>query len=503
MGNALAKNVATNAINQALNITNNTITNCTTSQGQSQNIKIGGNNCCNNFCFTDSDCKSGGKCQFNKAQNIGICTGGTSNCLTIFKNINITQSQISNLNGSCLETGTTSSSISSQISQAASQLAQAVNQSLDLNPGSTDAVNIAQNIVNLMAGVQNIVQNQCFLVSVQKQGVNLLGSCGGKEVFNNIIINQEQFGQAVQSCVFSNSAITDLTTAVTQSISQKATATVENSLGLLLLAIIIVAIVFLFLSLEAAEWIVIILIIVIVAIAIYLIVAKIKKWWPFNHTYTPPPNLPKTGNLEISKTAVTLDKLNPSITYAVNNPTNSPISYKFTIAVKKSDITQDLSISVDSNPEETFMIHPGDSDTVTSTVYSLSPGYHAIVLSSTSGITVNSIEAIQSTLSTYGTSTPVIPGGINLTAGKGWNIDLTGPGGNLTLTATLLPTKGLTIPKNGTLTTTLGGESTSTAITANVKTQPLKLSFASVPSGVTSLQFLSTVPISVSNIVIS
>jgi len=137
MGNAYSKNIATNAINQSLSISNNTLTNCNTNASQNQTINIG-SNCCKSSCFSDKDCGSAGHCILEPGSPLGVCSNGNA-CDIVIKNVDITQFQSVTVNSSCLESGSTSSTINAQISQAASQLADSVNQNLNLNPGSTEA----------------------------------------------------------------------------------------------------------------------------------------------------------------------------------------------------------------------------------------------------------------------------------------------------------------------------------------------------------------------------
>lgn len=498
MGNSIAKNVSTNAINQALSISNNTLTTCNTNSTQSQNITIGGK-CCQTYCLTDKDCNGGtcepipGQSQFGKCSNIGNCEE-----VVIFKDVNIDQFSLNQINASCMESGSTTSNINAQISQAASQLASAVNQSLDLNPGSTEAENIASNIINLMMSVQNTVQNQCFLNTVQQQSVNIF-TCG-HEKFNGININQESYNQAITNCVFSNSSVTSLQSALEQSITQSAKATVENSLGLLLTVIIIVVILFLLISFEAATWIIILVLILIIAASIYLIVAKIKGWWPFiNHT-TPLVTLNTKGTTTITKTTEIISANNPTLSYGLNSTGGN---YQFTFTFDTPTQTEDLTITVDNNPPETYNLSSGT--TQNSLVYPLQPGNHTLTLTSVSGITITEIIATATGVIDVTQNPNIVPGKINLTANKGWSLNLTGNPQQYTITVGIAPSTAIspvptTVP-TGTLTIGLGSQNAQ--ITLPPKNNTATTTAINPGANNFTLQLLSTVPIQVGPISIN
>jgi ABC-type multidrug transport system fused ATPase/permease subunit len=183
-------------------------------------------------------------------------------------------------NPKCTGSANQTAVLNNSISQSVSQIATAISQNLDLNPGSTEANQIVNDLIGLKQVATNNIIQQCLVDSVQ---TNIVDITTGKNInLHGAIINWNNTTDDISTCIFNQFQSSSLTSQITSDISETATSKVEDSIGLILIvAAIIAAIVFMLWIGGTLEIVLIILIIVAILLVIYLIVAKIKKWWPF------------------------------------------------------------------------------------------------------------------------------------------------------------------------------------------------------------------------------
>jgi hypothetical protein len=255
MGNTVAKNSATEIVNQSI--------------GEMQSVT--------NQCFATTSLSN----EINLvAQNGGTINIGQFNC---------NQNQYYYLNATCVASSNISSSISSNISQLASQRAQAVSQNVDLNPGSTEAQNLTEAIANSTLAIQNSVYNGCVQAAMAQNLANVVATGPSSSiVVGQLFCSQDAFNQSVSDCVFSSSETASAIENISQSITQAASATVQNALLWVALAIIAIVLFFFLITIEGLTVLLWIFIILFILLLGYLIFAYFKSWWPFHKAGSAP-----------------------------------------------------------------------------------------------------------------------------------------------------------------------------------------------------------------------
>jgi hypothetical protein len=257
MGNTVAKNVATETINNTVGITTTQIANCMT--------------------------------LVNGAENLTV-TASNDSTITI-TDTTILETSTYQIDQQCFANQSSNSSVNSQIAQTAAQQAKAVSQNIDLNTGSTTASNLANEITNSAISVSTLNYQSCLEGIIANQNITFNATNGSTINIKNVLIGFDDVTAAMNNCIFSQTSTSGVTQNISQSIQQAASATVEDSLAWILFAIAIIVAVFFFVSFKFIFWILIIFLVIAVLVGIYLIIARIKYWWPFRH---PVPSLPAT-----------------------------------------------------------------------------------------------------------------------------------------------------------------------------------------------------------------
>lgn len=288
-------------------------------------------------------------------QNIGEMQSVTNQCVattSISNEINIvaqdgatvdigylgcTQSQYYYLNASCIASSNISASINSTISQKASQQAKAISQNFSLNPGSTEAENMTEAIANSTLAIQSSVYNGCLQAAIAQNTVNIVASGAGTVVtIGHAYCDQTVFQKAVADCVFSSTETASAIENISQSISQAASATVQNALLWIVLAILAIILVFFLVTIEGLDVLLWIFVFVFLILLVYLVVAYFKTWWPFKAPGTVPGAGLLSNNVTVkagTPTNITLTPLTAGsyqLTFAVD-PSSPPGSFTWNL----------------------------------------------------------------------------------------------------------------------------------------------------------------------------
>lgn len=248
MGNTIAKNAATQSVTNSIGVNTTQVANCATLVNGAQNLT-----------FTASGPGSVCNVDYSTIQEIAAYQ----------------------IDASCFANQSIQSSVNSQISESAAQQAQAIGQNLDLNPGTTSASNLVNQITSSAIQVSSVNYSACLQSVTESQTIGCNATNGGTVNLSHVYIGLEDITNAINQCVFNQASSTDITNVISAISNQSAKAVVQNALGWILMAIAIIILVFFFISFEFLEWALIILLIVGVLIGIYLIIARIRYWWPF------------------------------------------------------------------------------------------------------------------------------------------------------------------------------------------------------------------------------
>ena len=246
MGNngSVARNILNSAIDQSINILNESITECEVPITQSQLINVFG-------------------------------------CTEInISNINFRQN--GEINIACAQEASSESSVETQINQVFTQSAEAINQVLNLT-GSSTAENITSLMQSLSTDIQNAYSVACIAPVVQEQTVNSQCSTQTGGTANISQINFEQTASALVDCVQNIINRNQTKTQIENIIDQQSRAVIEPLItfgGILLIVIVIIAILLFFVG-GSIKTIIIVVLIIAVLFGGYLIVAWFSGWWPF------------------------------------------------------------------------------------------------------------------------------------------------------------------------------------------------------------------------------
>lgn len=215
------------------------------------------------------------------ASNSVIFTG--KNCQTIiFKDIDINQT--SNINVTCVQTNTTTADIKNSVDQTISQMAKAVTQALSLNPAGT----YASTITKLSTALSNNIINAYSQACTSSQSNSLIFAADCKDpnpasAAKFIGIRGTQGINSLAQCTQTNSSVVSVANQIKQQIDQAVIAQQESLFGPLLALLLIVLIIIIAFAVGGVKiftnrYVIALLIVILI---IYMIVAFIRKWFPF------------------------------------------------------------------------------------------------------------------------------------------------------------------------------------------------------------------------------
>ena len=214
----------------------------------------------------------------NQSQIVSVKNVGPDGNVTIG---NITESQAVSTNLDCVQSSTTQTAIDNALSQAATQAASAVNQQFSIPGTSAEADNVITQVTELKNQISLSFTQECVAIIAQDQVDTI------EDVDKNVTegnINYTQTVDAVSSCVQNSDNVTNATNSLTQTLSQTATATIENFMGPLIAIIIVIIIVFGLIIYQGEKaftnWKT--LLVILGAIVLYFVAAFILKWPPFS-----------------------------------------------------------------------------------------------------------------------------------------------------------------------------------------------------------------------------
>ena len=157
-------------------------------------------------------------------------------------NININQSCYQKLNSDAFQKAKSSTDLSQNIEETIEQIAKTINQNLNLNPGSTKSKNVIDAVTNLGISIKNSIIQNCNPSTFAENSFTCRDSSG----ISDIYVDQKIFSELISSCGQDAETVQKATNDLKQTISQYASATIQNALlGLLALLIVVGVIVFL------------------------------------------------------------------------------------------------------------------------------------------------------------------------------------------------------------------------------------------------------------------
>lgn len=205
--------------------------------------------------------------------------------------------ELTTLDTTCLSNMINSTDVVSQISEAATQVAKSISQ--NFSPGTwseADANNFAYNYINTGINITNANYQSCVTSAMQSEQINVAAN----STFLNSttgVINFNESLNAAAFCTLNSSNNNQVTQNLSQTLSQIATAIVQNSLALLAIAAIIIVIVFFLFDFGVANsllnWKT--LAVIFTFIILYILLSYFIGFWPFDHkktATTPPPSAP-------------------------------------------------------------------------------------------------------------------------------------------------------------------------------------------------------------------
>lgn len=194
-------------------------------------------------------------------------------------------SQVVSLNTQCLTEDTAQTDITSELDQAATQIAKAISQNFNLPGGGSTAENTAKLLAELSNEINVSFTQTCANIVNQAQNVNIVASDTGTTVAV-ATLDFDQEVDAIINCVQNTSNVSQVKNTLTQTLTQEATAIVENAAGLI---IFIVAIVLVFLGFviyqgekAITNW--KFLLTVAGIVLVFILLFYFLKIWPFNET---------------------------------------------------------------------------------------------------------------------------------------------------------------------------------------------------------------------------
>lgn len=246
MGQNLSKNTVDETVNLMTQIANSATTSCVYTVNEDQTLNI-------------------------SATNGSTVTTG-----------NIDFTQYANVDSMCLGMTETQNKVSETVQNEINQIAKSITQAIDLNPGSNESNDTTKVLENLGTAVTNAFNTTCNNNFNQTETATLSASDGSTITVG--VVDYSQAYSEVQKCVLSDSAVTNASQIVQNTISQKATSEVESIFGPLLFLLLIVALVVIVIVVGGFKEVTNpkFLIAAAIIIVIYLVIARLRKWWPFN-----------------------------------------------------------------------------------------------------------------------------------------------------------------------------------------------------------------------------
>lgn len=199
----MTNTIASNTVNQSMNVMNNVIT--STSNQCSTTINTGVYN---------------------------IVLGGNSVNCNVDQDSNVTVST----DMSCVASTTVQNDILNNLTQSAMQQAEAINQQFGLLSFS-EAINVTNGYLSLANNMNTAFYNSC-VTEITSNEVNVV-SCGGSTNFN-VDLDYDNTIKNTQNCIFNNSSVTTTSNNITQSVAQSAKAVIQNYLAGIIFAIALV-----------------------------------------------------------------------------------------------------------------------------------------------------------------------------------------------------------------------------------------------------------------------
>lgn len=233
------------------------------------------------------------KCSQTGFQHESITVGPNS---TFTNNGTINFNEVTTLDLNCLSTLVNSTDVVSQISQAATQVAKSISQ--NFSPGTwseADANNFVYNYISGTINVTNTNYQSCVTTAMQSEQITILP---GANFVNGTsgVINFNETLNAAATCTLNASNSNQVTQNLSQTLSQIATAIVQNSLAILAIAILLIVIIFFLFDFGVANsllnWKT--LAVIFTFIIIYILLAYFIGFWPFDKKSktTPQPSTP-------------------------------------------------------------------------------------------------------------------------------------------------------------------------------------------------------------------
>jgi hypothetical protein len=394
MGNTVAKNTATQSINSTIGVSTTQIANCATA--------------------------------VNDAQNLSFSANGPGSVCNI-TDTTIKETVAYQIDAQCFTSQSASTSISSQIAQNAVQQAKAVSQNLDLNPATTSAENLVNQLTTSAISVSSLNFSSCLESITQSQNISCSATNGGTVNLKNVYIGLEGITNALNECVFSQSSTTQVAQTIQNTLSESASATVKDALFWVLLAVALILFMVFLITFEIG-WPLIIVLIVGLLIGTYLTIARFRYWWPFSR---PPPTLPNilSNGTTLAGTPLTYPFAATAGTYQFvfnfKQPT-TPQTFSLNVGTYSANLTIFPGITqIATNP----IILPAGSETLKLSLTSagpidfikiqgIKPGSPISIGSGTTNLTTTSTNITSTTPTSFLVSVPSTGGSYIITLNK-------------------------------------------------------------------------------------
>lgn len=156
-------------------------------------------------------------------------------------NININQSCYQKLNSDAFQKAKSSTDLSQTIEQTAEQTAKTISQNLNLNAGSTNSKNVINSVTNLGISIKDSIIQNCNPSTFAENSFTCRNSSGMSDIY----VDQKIVSEIISSCGQDAETVQKATNDLKQTISQSASATMQDAL-LALLALILVVGLFIF-----------------------------------------------------------------------------------------------------------------------------------------------------------------------------------------------------------------------------------------------------------------
>lgn len=141
-------------------------------------------------------------------------------------NLDLNWAQYIVLDQSCLQQDKFQNTSNQQITQEAQQVAKAIAQQFSLS-GATSS-NVVKIVAEMSVAISNAFRQSCTSFEDQTQAIIIEG---GVQNNINIYANWQQYNNTVQACVQKDQAVSNAQQRLQQTVSQEASATVENWLA--------------------------------------------------------------------------------------------------------------------------------------------------------------------------------------------------------------------------------------------------------------------------------